>query len=233
MNDHLETAGSSSDAVSFVGLGLYAPADAARLLGVPVDRMHRWSGDRKDSIPVIERRLKREGLLTFAELMELHFVRRFRDRGVSLKAVRKAAKRAASLFGTKYPLSSARFDTDGSSIFATLQRDAEEPGLVEDLARCQLVFPQIIRPFFKNLEYEKGRDEVARFWPAGRDGRIVLDPARRFGRPLDAETGVAVETLVTAFHKAYGGDAEGVAFEFDVPVAAVEAAVAFDRSLAS
>jgi uncharacterized protein (DUF433 family) len=161
--------------------------------------------------------------------MELHFVKLFRDEGVSLPAIRKAAKTAARQFGADHPFAIHRFDTDGCTVFATLARAEKEAALVEDLKHGQFVFDTIVRPFFKKLEY--GQDEAIRFWPMGMGKRVVLDPARQFGKPIDNETAVPTAALYRAVE--VGDDPVLVAKWFNVPLDAVRAAIVFEKSLAA
>jgi uncharacterized protein (DUF433 family) len=170
-----------------------------------------------------------EGVLTFLELMELHFVRMFRESGVSLQTIRQAARTAAHQFQRPYPFTLHRFDTDGRDIFATLRQSEKRRKLIEDLKHGQYVFENIVRPFFKKLEYRQ--DDAIRFWPLSRTGRVVLDPQRHFGKPIDDPTGVPTEALFLAVKA--GEDPPTVATWFNVPHAAVAAAVEFEESLAA
>lgn len=211
-----------------LGVGLYSIADAGRLVSVPPGRVHRWLSSRlvKQSLDPSEQ------TMTFAELMELHFIKMFRSQGVSLQAIRQAAAAAAKRFGTDYPFSFRRFDTDGRTIFATLIRDSSNETILEDLKRGQLVFNQIVKPFFKKLEYQDSV-EVARFWPMEKSGRVVLDPERKFGRPIDAQSGISTRVICDAVMAGGGQEPSEVARWLGIPFAAVNAAVAFEQSLAA
>ena len=172
------------------------------------------------------------GALTFRELMEIQFIKLFRAEGLSLQAVRQVARKAAERDKTDYPLSAKQFDTDGKAIFATLIGTSEKACLVEDLRRGQFVFDPIIRPFFRKLEYRGGR-EVARYWPLEKSGRIVLDPARKFGQPIDAATGVSTRAIFEATQAGGGQDWKTVADWLEIPISAVEAAVTFESGQAA
>jgi uncharacterized protein (DUF433 family) len=217
---------------SHLDCGLYSIADAAWLLGTSQTQLRYWAGERGGYEAVVKRRFPDEHLLTFAELMELHFVKIFRDHGVSLQAIRKAAAAACRKFKAEYPFTVRQFNTDGKTIFATLRDSETNKEITEDLQKGQLVFTQIIRPFFKKIDYGP-TSEAERFWPLKKGGRVVLDPTRRFGQPIDSETGVPIQTILSALRAGDGQDAIEVATWFDIPLEAVKAAVRFDRSLAS
>ncbi len=211
-----------------VGVGLYSMAEAARLLRIRPSTLREWVSQAS---PLVPRRLPAdERALTFVELMELHFIKMFRSEGVPMQTIRKASAAAAAKFSSNYPFSVKRFDTDGRTIFATMIREEEDLIVVEDLRRGQYVFDEIVKPFFRKLEFS-GTQEVARFWPREKKGRVVLDPERKFGKPIDAESGIPTKALYEAVCAGGGQAPRDVAKWFGVPIQAVQAAVAFEESL--
>ncbi len=170
-------------------------------------------------------------ILTFAELMELHFVKMFRDENVSLQTIRKAANVASEKFRSAYPFTVKRFDTDGRSIFATLIGKESDNEVVEELKHGQLVFKTIIRPFFRKLKYDGMTLE--QFWPLGTRGRIVLDPLRKHGQPIDFDSGIPVETIIDALEAGDGQEVHVVAKWLGIPLEAVQAAIQFNKSLSA
>jgi uncharacterized protein (DUF433 family) len=218
---------------ALLGVGLYSMPDAARILGMPISNVRYWLYGRGSVPPLISRHLVDEHLLTFKELIELHFVQMFRSEGVTLQAIRKSAARAAKMFDAEYPFSARRFDTDGKDIFVTLVDEESNKSHIAELKHGQYVFGRLIKPFFKKLDY-RGL-EVGSYWPLRTrrsDGRVVLDPHRQFGQPIDAETGVSTSIIANAVTAGDGQDAKTVAKWFEIPVEAVRAAVRFERSLA-
>lgn len=191
--------------------------------------MRYWLGRGKAS-PIFQPTFPDEDLLSFVDLMELHFIRIFRKEDVSLQTIRKAAAAAARKYHVDHPFAVHRFDTDGRTIFATLEKKETKKQVVEDLKHGQYVFQRFVRPFYRKLEY--GRIEVERFWPMDRSGRVVLDPMRRFGQPIDSETGVSTESIMQVVAANEGKDVKTVAEWLDIPVEAVQAAIRFERSLA-
>lgn len=213
----------------FVGKGLYGVAEAARIVGAHYNRVNRWLSPSESLIMRTFDHTER--VIAFAELMELHFIKMFRDEGVSLQAIRKAATAAAAQFHTDYPFAVKRFDTDGKTIFATLVRKEKSEEMIQDLRRGQYVFTNIVRPFFRKLDYDTA--DISRYWPLSKNGRVVLDPQRQFGQPIDHETGVPTRALYQAVKAGKGQPAKKVADWFGVPVSAVRAAVKFETSLAA
>ena len=218
-------------ATDYLGRGLYTITEAARLLRMHPNKLKGWTGDRNGAAAVIHREFPDEGILTFAEFVELYLIKLFLDEGVSLATIRRAASEAARKFHTHHPFAVKRFDTDGKRVFATLIGRESATSLVEELRHGQLVFSTIIRPFFRKIKYHG--HEVSQFWPLDESGRIVLDPMRRYGAPIDAETGMPVETIIDALNAGGGQDTQTVAEWLGIPQEAVQAAVQFERSLAA
>jgi uncharacterized protein (DUF433 family) len=223
----------------YVGVGLYTFPEAARIIGITPAKLRRWVGQyrRKEpgaeclSKPVISRYFQGgERVLTFLELVELLFVKLFREEGVSMAVIRRAAEEAARRFDTPYPFAVKRFDTDGQRIFATLRDESPSGRVVMELGKGQYVLDAVARPFFRKLDY-RDDGEAFRYWPLDREGRVVLDPERSFGKPIDAETGVPTRAPYDAVLAGGGQSPEIVADWFGVPVEAVQAAVTFERSL--
>ena len=138
------------------------------------------------------------------------------------------SRSARDLIGEERPLSTARFRTDGRSVFL---QAFEEDGSVKliDLFKSEYAFREIIEPSLKTIDF--GEDGIpVRWWPAGRAARIVLDPQRCFGRPIEAGSAVPV-ALLAAAAVAEGSEAKA-ARVWDVPVSAIRRAVEFQNDLA-
>jgi uncharacterized protein (DUF433 family)/DNA-binding transcriptional MerR regulator len=225
-----------------IGVGLYTIPQAARLLRLHPAKLQRWAegypfaskNAHPKWAPLIRRDLQdMEGspILTFHDLLELYMIGLFRSEGVSLQTIRAAAQNAATLFSANHPFVVQRFETDGKSIFATLQEEGVEgvtkPNLLQDLLRSQMVMDSIVRPFFRQIEY--CNFEPIRWFPNGKDGRIVLDPKRSFGKPIDVKSGVPTEVL---YEMARGGEPlEKIAKWYRIEVETVQEAVWYENSL--
>ncbi|MGA0596836.1 DUF433 domain-containing protein [Enterovirga sp. CN4-39] len=167
--------------------------------------------------------------LSFRDLIELRFVKAFRDLGLALPTIRECFERAVEEVGDERPFSTRRFRTDGKTIFLDITRDVREGELV-DLKRRQGVFRAVVEPSLRDLEFDA--DVVARWFPLGMGRRsIVIDPARAFGRPVAAEAGVPTEVLADAV--AVEGSPEKVARLYEVSPAAVRDALRFEQVLAA
>jgi uncharacterized protein (DUF433 family)/DNA-binding transcriptional MerR regulator len=167
--------------------------------------------------------------VSFRDLVELRFVKTFRDLGLSLQTIRECFDRAVEVVQDQRPFSTRRFRTDGRTIFYEIIDGIQEGKLV-DLRRRQNVFHRIVEPSLHDLEFEA--DALARWFPLGRARQsIVIDPARAFGRPIVNGGGVPIETIVQAVK--VEGTPERAAMVYELPVAAVRDAVEFHQKLAA
>ena len=169
----------------------------------------------------------KDPFVSFQDLVELLFVSRFVQRGVRLQVVREAAQAANEMFGEeRYAFTLRRFETDGRRIFAKFEAGDDKHMI--DLARKQHVFEEVFAPLLHQLDY--GDRYATRWWPLGKDGHIVLDPTRAFGRPTVDRFGIATSTLAES--AVAWKSVQRVADWYEVPVSTVEAAVAFERHAA-
>jgi uncharacterized protein (DUF433 family) len=167
--------------------------------------------------------------LSFRDLIELRFVKTFRDIGLSLPTIRNCFQRAVEEVNDDRPFSTQRFRTDGRTIFLEITSDLKEGELI-DLKHRQSVFHLIVAPSLHDLEFDAS--VVARWFPLGIARRtIVIDPARSFGRPIVADGGVPTEILYEAVE--IEGSPERVAKLYEVSLKAVHDAVSFQERLAA
>jgi uncharacterized protein (DUF433 family) len=216
---------------NLIGIGLYTPAEASRLLGVPSAKIGRWlkghqvGEQRYDPLWDPQVDLDDGGLyLGFRDLMEVRVASAFIDRGLSPQKVRRAIDIARGIIGEERPLSTAKFRTDGRTVFLQLIKEDGSDEML-DLFRSQHVFREIIEPSLKNIDFVDGIP--SRWWPNGKQARIVVDPQRAFGQPIEADSSVPAAVLAAAA-KAEGSE-EAAAKVWSVPIAAVRRAVDFQK----
>jgi uncharacterized protein (DUF433 family) len=179
-----------------------------------------WKPDYKNEGDLIE--------LSFRDLIELRFVKSFRDLGIGLQTIRDCYRRAVDEVHDDRPFSTQRFRTDGKTIFLDITEKAHD-GRMIDLKKRQQVFRTVIEPSLRDLEFDASA--VARWYPLGtRHWSIVVDPARSFGRPI-VRHGVPTEILAEAVK--LEGSADAVASLYEVPKAEVLAAIEFEQQLAA
>lgn len=224
---------------NFLNTGIYTVPEAARLTRVSMGRIRRWMRGYKFRTKIREHHSKalwhgqlepigHSLALGFLDLIEIRFVDAFRKAGVCWTMIRKAHEKGVEIFKTDHPFCTQGFFTDGREIFVELHRETGERSLME-IVSSQHVFAQIIRPFFKELEFDASHNLIS--WkPTTSRGLVVLDPTRNFGRPIVTKHGVPTEVLDRAAKACHS--VEEVARWYEVPKAEIEDAIEFEQQLA-
>ena len=225
----------------FIGVGLYAVPEAARLTGVSTGRIRRWlrgytfrtSTGEHQSGPVITSSLPPiDGILTltFLELLEIRIVDAFLQVGVKWKTIRDARDNARRTLG-EYPFSRGRFVTDGRRIFEPLARgSARRDAAFVDVVTSQHNFRGAVAPYLKTLKFSPD-GQADEWWPLGKTRSIVLTPHRGFGQPIIAREGVPT-SILARLYKAEQSFSR-VARWYEVSERAVRDAVEYESTLAA
>jgi uncharacterized protein (DUF433 family) len=218
--------------------GIYTIPETARLTGVPIYSIRRWTcgysfrrgGTTRWSPPLLKPQLNPIGgvlALSFLDLQEIRFLHAFRQRGVSWYWLRAAHDCAQRRIGHDHPFSTGRFRAAGREILTEVVTSGRDRAL-ENIVSNQLVFARVIAPYLRGLEF---KDDVAVRWFPRRDRRVVIDPARSFGQPVVANGGVPTSVLIRSYRAERSF--ERVGRWYDVDAASVRAAVAFEHRLAA
>lgn len=222
---------------NLIGLGLYTPAEASRLLHVPASKISRWlrghhiGVHQYDPLWAPQVNLGDGRIyLGFRDLMEVRIADKFISYGILPQRVRSAIRLASEIMGEDRPLSTARFRTDGRDIFFQVvetNENGEQRERLLNLFRRQYEFRQIIEPLLKTVEFDQQGIPLL-WWPLGRRANVVIDPERSFGQPIDAASSVPTAILAAA------GRREGVAaaaHAYDVPATSVRHAIRFEATM--
>lgn len=219
------------------GVGVYALPEAARLIGMGPQTLHRWlrgydyqqDGDPRHQEPLWQTQYDtdEEGvLLGFRDLIEARIVNALRKKRIGLPTIRLCIDRARIIVGNERPFSTRQFKTDGKVIFLDITEGVDEPQLI-DLKRRQSVFRRIVAPSISDLEF--GPEGAERWWLIPGKKSIVADPERSFGQPIIAEHGVGTARVAQAVKAE--GSVERVAKLYELKPQLVRDAVWFERQL--
>ncbi len=220
------------DGGNFVGVGLYTIPEAARLSGVAPSRIRRWVFGPDGRTPLFRQlpRLDGQDALGFYNLVEVLFVRDLIAQGVTWHSIRRAIELARAAMREDHPFAARKLHTDGRTVFLEAANESGDRQLLNLIDGNFAMFDVLERSFLKTVTFD-GPEGRANTWrPQETLDRIVVDPARSFGRPIDRDTGIPTDVLATAL-KSEKGDAERVARWWKVPVEAVHQAAEFEVRL--
>lgn len=201
-----------------LGRGIYDPTEAARLLRVHPDTLARWTtGDRPIVKPAFDR------FFDFEDLISLLMIAELWHRNVPTDEIRTGVEALAGELGVERPL--AHMDapkhlaTVGRAFFANV-------GEWADAGRgFQLAFLPMIEPVLKPLEY--GSHGMARLWRP--IDQVTATPDVQAGTPCVERTRVPTSTISGLVH--VGEEIEDIAFDLDLGIAQIEAALRFEAAL--
>lgn len=209
--------------IDHLGIGLYSLSDAARLLKTPRRTVSRWVDGyiqelRKGETfypPAIER--SNAEALTFGDLVELLYVRRFRDKGVGLQEIVRTAQRFRADWGTLYPFATKRFATDGRGLLIKEGGEWEHALTGQQDAFFEEVGMQLVHI----------GDFTTEWRPLGVQRAVVLNPDRSFGKPIEDCSGAHTYVLAQAYESSH--DAAAVAWWYGIDAQGVVDSVQFEK----
>jgi len=218
-------------------LGIYSVPDAALITSVRPGKIRGWlqGYSQKKGKPLASPILHRqheirsgELALGFLDLLEVAFLGRIvqaverQGKTLSWKAVRVAAETARRILGTDHPFAARRIHTDGRSIFLEAQTETSDAGLYDLVRDNFAIYDVLARSFIATVEYED--EQPLRWTPDDRFPRIIIDPHRAFGRPIESVSGAPAEALFDAW-RAEQGNAKKVAAWYHTDADGVDQAV--------
>jgi len=221
-------------------IGIYTVGEASRLASVSPQRIRRWlkgyafkvKHGRHRSPAVWNSQLEpidHAMALGFLDLLEIRAVDAFISAGVSWKDLRRIHRDARQWLGSTHPFCTNRFATDGHTIFMEL-RQKNHGVMLWDMRDVQRVFDKIIRPFLKNVEFDRSK-VPRRWWPRGKNRQVALDPRRSFGHPIIFKEGISTRVLARSARA--NDSVEEVARWFEISPASVREAMDFEQALAA
>jgi uncharacterized protein (DUF433 family) len=143
--------------------------------------------------PVVHRKgTSGTGYASFLDLVDLLFVKKFIDEGISLQRVRKALNEASLVLGTGH-FARQLFYADNKNIYLQLRKEGNT--ILQLLSGGQQAIPSVIEQLTRQIVFDTSTGLAARWFPQGPEGLIVLDPRISFGRPSIVKKGIATETV--------------------------------------
>jgi uncharacterized protein (DUF433 family) len=209
--------------------GIYSFSEAARLIEVSPQRVRAWfRGWPGGQGPVFRSCLARGGsrpsVMGFLNLVEALVASQLREHGVTLPTIRKAHQHLAGMLGNRYPFAHQNLLTDGKTVFVHIAEEVGDAMVIDALDR-QHVFERVVLPYLRRMKYS-GASHLAEVWDIFDD--VVIDPRRRFGKPIVERCGIAT-SILSASYEANGADEEAVADWFGIAPQDVRAAVKFEE----
>lgn len=218
---------------AILGNGIYTLPEAARLTKLKPSRLREWfhikpNKNRKPVFKSDYNSVDGDRAISFLDLIDVFVAGQLREHRLSLQTLRRVYSTLRKRLDTAHPFARSELFTDGKQVFLRGIDDKGREELEEVLSR-QRVFPKILLPFLKRVEYDE-ESSLAAKWHVS--DKIVINPAVCFGKPIVEPVGISAEILAAEF-EANKKDANLVAEWYGVHPSHVKAAVKFIRELAA
>ena len=164
----------------------------------------------------------KEVALTFLDLISLRLVTVFRTYGIKPREIRQAHDRLQEARGWSHPFAMEPIWISGFHIYI---RENNVPIAITKNWQAALDFIELYIGPVHRLAFNE--DKQAKVWEP--EAGIVLDPKISFGEPCLKGTRIATQVLWAL--KAAGDPPERIARAYQIPLAQVEAAIAWERKL--
>lgn len=208
----------TSVTTTVISRGIYDPIEVARLVRVHPDTIARWTTGKR---PIVAPSF--ESFFDFEDLVSLLVIAQLWRRHVPTDEIRKGVEALADELGVERPLAHVdapeRLATVGKAFFANF-------GEWADVGKgFQLAFMPMIAPVLRPLEYDS--DGMANLWrPLD---QVTAAPAVQAGTPCVEGTRIPTATIDGLVR--VDEDIDDIAFDFDLEVEQIKAALEFEDAL--
>ncbi|MEO8069063.1 MAG: DUF433 domain-containing protein [Flavobacteriales bacterium] len=209
-----------------LGLGAFSVPDISLILGLPQTKVRRMLNQVWDdrlgmelfgdtfSITVGEHKF-----VNFYVLIELYVYFELRDMKVSAQRIIKTRNAMRKDLHTEHPFALAKLLAQRNKIWYEFK-----DSIVDADGSRQTNFEKMVRDYAKKIDFN-GNDLAERYWPMGKNHKVVVDPKHQFGMPTIVDTNINTHTLRSMFVS--GEQPEVLAEMFSIPLSAVKDALTF------
>lgn len=218
----------------------YLASEAARILVVPASTIKAWSFGQKHQDgrpgrfrPVIAPADRKNRLLSFANLCELHVLASIRRRHkVPLPTVRDSLDFVSKELRVERPLIAQQFRTNGIDLFI------RHAGQLLNTSKRQQALRGDFEDALSRIEWNEQGAPI-RLFPFTRSSReltgqpraVVIDPNLSFGRPVLVQAGVTTDVIGDRFNA--GDSPQEMADDYGVDSDDILEAIRFESFLAA
>lgn len=184
---------------------LYTITDTARLTHVAPVTIRRWlygyQTRTQDVLPLLGLKEK-SPLVSFLQFVEILMVSSWRRNNVPLERIRLAHDFAKRQWGIEYPFASLDLESLGGHILHRFEEETPGASLATlDSKLQQWTLPHLVLDRIHEFEYEVKL--ASRWYPAGKNVNIVVDPRINTGLPTILDRRVTIQTIRKRFKAGY------------------------------
>jgi len=204
---------------TFLGKGIFTPAEAAFFARVRTQTMARWLfGDKRGGRVIMpEFSGQDEKVVSFLDFVQALAIRAIRVRHkVPLQRIRQAYEEAQSKYDVEYPFA-ARHTTFllGDTHTIVIRLGDDDYRELAGPSKGNRMITQVVEPYLHDLRFEGKLASEYCAWPprAGDETRrVIMNPRLSFGEPTVTTCGYTAQTLWEAYEIEGGTKAAANAF---------------------
>lgn len=208
---------------------IYEVREAASLLALPVRTLKNWldgyAARGKAYRPVLREAPTGSDLLTWGEFVEAGYLTEYRRvQKIPLPDIRDYIDSWREKLGVRYPLAHQQpYSGTDRALMDSVEVD-DGVSVMYRFRDGQLTLTPWAKEFVRKVEF--GSDVAQRYWPAGRQQQVVIDPRHSFGAPTvhSIRTEILFEMFVA------GDPVDQIAEGYDLDRNNVEAAIRYESS---
>ncbi len=182
--------------------GFYTYKQASQLLEMNnAAKISNWartqSTTNQDFVPLIGRDFKDHHYLSFFDLIELRFIKTFRDHGVSVQTLRKAAKKIRDECNITHAFArNLNYITDGKNIFVQSSQEAGDTETYNILTGQHEIWEAIKDSTLKGITFNP-ESYIAESWRPRPDlcKNVIINPHYAYGKPVIGDNHIPTSIL--------------------------------------
>lgn len=215
-----------------LGSGIYTVSDISQLLTLPKPKVRRYLNQYWDER--LGKKLfndtytwslgNKVKAVNFFTLIELYTCFQLQEFGISPKEILRSRESIARDLNIRFPFANSKLLTDGRRIWYEY-KDA----IVKADGSGQMYFVEIIRDFASRLEFNS--EKIAeKFWPAGRQSCVLVDPRHQFGQPVIDGTNINTEVIFSMIES--GESVKSISILYDITEREIRDVIRFYKKVA-
>ena len=209
---------------------MYSFKEVAHLSHVSVSTVRNWllgyTTVQGEVSPLFKWHQEEEKACSFLQLIEIVVAAKFRKaEHASFRTVRLAYDNARKLYNLDYPFASMELKAIGGHIVHIMRVPGASLQAIDQPE--QFTIPDLVQETIGQLEYEY--ELASRWYPAGKDIPIVVDPRISAGVPVIKGRGITVEAIQKRFQAKQ--KMEFIERDFELEHDVVEEAIRFREAV--
>lgn len=216
-----------------LGAGIYTISDISSLLSIPKYKVRRYlneywnerSGKKLFNETYswsVDNKIK---AVNFYTLIELYTCFHLQESGVTPKEILKSRTAMMKDLKIPYPFASETLLTNGKKIWFEFK-----DSIVKADGSRQTDFVEFIRQFANKIEFNSNKI-AEKFWPAGKQSDVVINPHNQFGQPILNGTNINAEVIFSMYES--GEPIEAIGILYDLTKKQVNDAISFYKKSAA